>query len=91
MRSCKEHRSKVRELLSNKEKPDFINLNWGEAWEKMWRSVSADTWKEIAKIEEFDRAVTEKIIGFELTCLDEVSCAGKVVEIDGKKYKLVEA
>ena len=57
-----------------------------EAWEK----ASKDDREKTFKLPNYDREVFKEIFGFDPKVNGEKSCAGKVVEIDGKKYRLQE-
>ena len=63
-----------------------------EAWAEAWSKMEDKTKQKFLNLPNFDAAIFKEITGIDITppAPLPVSCEGKVVEIDGKKYKLVE-
>ena len=64
---------------------DF-KLDARKQWKEEWQKVRASQWAKIAKIPEFDLALTKKITGLSKIDVDEE----KTVEINGKKFTITE-
>jgi len=62
-------------------------FDYKEAFQKSWNNASKEDREKVKALPNFDADVFYEISGIRV---DEPSCAGKVVEIDGKKYKLTE-
>ena len=79
-----------------KNDPDFkvkkgtlIKRDYKEAWSLFWAETDKETKQKFLNLPNFDQTIFEKITGIKAN-EDNGSCEGKVVEIDGKKYKLSE-
>ena len=66
----------------------LIKRTYKEAWAVAWAEASAEIKQQFLDLPNFDADIFLEITGIDVRVK---SCAGKVVEIDGKKYKLVEA
>ena len=64
-------------------------LEYTEAFQKSWDEPPEEDRKKLFDLPNFDAEVFKEISGIDVTKYKK-SCAGKVVEIDGKKYKLQE-
>ena len=83
--------------MSEKEKNDnpsykttggyLKKLDYKEAFQKSFAKASKEDIELLKKLPNFDAEVFKEISGIDLS---EKSCNNKVVEIDGKNYKLVE-
>lgn len=62
---------------------------WKEAWANYWRDADEAEKQRVLGLPNFDAEVFKDITGIDIG-KKEVSCNGKVVEIDGKKYQLKE-
>lgn len=62
--------------------------DYKEAFQKSWNNASKEDREKLKALPNFDADVFYEISGIRVDA--EPSCAGKVVEIDGKKYKLTE-
>jgi hypothetical protein len=60
-----------------------------DAYKEAWDKADKEDKEKTFKLPNYDREVFIEIFGFDPE-KDTQSCAGKVVEIDGKKYKLQE-
>ena len=58
-----------------------------EAFQKAYSEASQEDKDKLLKLPNFDAEVFKEISGIDIA---DQSCAGKIVEIDGKKYKLQE-
>ena len=67
----------------------LIKRTYKEAWALYWASASTEDKQMFLDLPNFDAAIFEQITGINVA-KTEVSCNGKVVEIDGKKYELKE-
>jgi hypothetical protein len=74
--------------------PDFhikkgtlITRTYKEAWAIAWSEMDQKTKDRFLNLPNFDAGIFEEITGIKV---NQDSCDGKVVEIDGKKYKLTE-
>jgi len=61
-------------------------LDYKEAWKKAYNNASEEDKKKTLELPNFDPEIFKKITGIDISD----SCDGKVVEIDGKKYRLKE-
>jgi len=61
-----------------------------EEWRKAYESATEEEVQMVRDLPNFDADVFEEITGLDLREPREESCDGKIVEIDGKKYKLME-
>jgi hypothetical protein len=61
-----------------------------EAWAAAWVDATATVRMQFVNLPNFHADIFFEITGVDLREKVEPSCAGKTVEIDGKKYKLVE-
>ena len=59
-----------------------------EAWANFWRDTDEDNRKKFLALPNFDADIFKEITGIDVD--QKTICAGKIVEIDGKKYKLQE-
>ena len=64
-------------------------FTWEEAWANYWRDSDKEERERVLNLPNFDAAIFKQITGIDVG-KKEASCAGKVVEIDGKKYRLEE-
>ena len=64
-------------------------FEWEEAWANYWRDSDKAEKDRVSGLPNFDAAIFKEITGIDVE--GKPTCAGKVVEIDGKKYRLVEA
>jgi hypothetical protein len=62
---------------------------WEEAWANYWRDSGEEDKQKVLNLPNFDAKIFKEITGIDVE-KKEPSCDGKVVEIDGKKYKLTE-
>ena len=88
--------------MSNKEKEAYpsytttggylkICTSWHHACLEAWERASEKDKKKTFALPNYDRDVFKEIFGFDPKVNGkEPSCAAKIVEIDGKKYKLTE-
>lgn len=66
-------------------------LSYKEAWKVAWGNITQETKDQFLSLPNFDADIFLEITGIETrTTVKEPSCNGKIVEIDGKKYKLTE-
>ena len=66
-------------------------LDYKEAWKAVWGNLKQETKDQFLTLPNFDADIFLEITGIETrTTVKEPSCNGKIVEIDGKKYKLTE-
>ena len=65
------------------------SYDYKEAFQKSWDEADAEDRAKLFKLPNFDAEVFKEISGIDVTEKTK-SCAGKIVEIDGKKYKLEE-
>jgi hypothetical protein len=63
--------------------------NMREEWRKAYESATEEEIQMVRDLPNFDADVFEAITGLDLR-VNTDSCEGKIVEIDGKKYKLTE-
>jgi len=64
------------------------SYDYKEAFQKSYNEASQEDKDKLLKLPNFDAEVFKEISGVDFT--DKQSCAGKIVEIEGKKYKLQE-
>ena len=64
-------------------------LEYKEAWQKAWDGADTEDREKIFNLPNFDAEVFKELTGIDVN-KDDKSCAGKIVEIDGQKYKLQE-
>ena len=62
--------------------------SYKEAWALAWPALAAEVKQQFLDLPNFDADIFFEITGVDVRKPD--TCAGKVVEIDGKKYKLTE-
>lgn len=62
--------------------------SYKEAWANFWKDTSQENKSKFLSLPNFDAAIFKEITGIDVN--EKQSCAGKIVEIDGKKYKLSE-
>jgi len=65
------------------------SYGYKEAFQKSWDEAGEDDRAKLFKLPNFDAEVFKEISGIDVTEKAQ-SCAGKVIEIEGKKYKLTE-
>ncbi len=64
-----------------------INLDLSEnSWTEAWEEVNKEVFKELSQIPEFDREITEKITGLDLSQL-EIDI--DIIEVNGIKYRKI--
>ena len=69
-------------------KGTLITRSYKEAWQLAWDTMDTQTKDRFLKLPNFNADIFEEITGIKVNSNN--SCNGKVVEIDGKKYKLTE-
>jgi hypothetical protein len=65
----------------------LIKRTYKEAWAAAWAKAEPELKQQFLDLPNFDADIFLEITGIDVK---SKSCAGKVVEIDGKKYKLTE-
>ena len=65
------------------------SYEYKEAFQKSWDEAGEEDRAKLFELPNFDAEVFKEISGIDVTESPK-SCAGKIVEIDGKKYKLEE-
>ncbi len=65
-------------------------FEYKEAFATFWKETTEENKKKFLNLPNFDADIFLEITGVDVR-KKEVSCAGKIVEIEGKKYKLVGA
>jgi hypothetical protein len=65
----------------------LIRQDYKEAWAEAWGKATKEKQQEFLDLPNFDPEIFLEITGVDVR-KTEVTCAGKVVEIDGKKYTL---
>jgi hypothetical protein len=63
-------------------------FTWAEAWTNFWKDTSEENRQKFLNLPNFDSTVFKEITGIEVTTPAEAE--GDVIELNGKKYKLVE-
>lgn len=63
-------------------------FGYKEAWANFWRDTDEENRQKFLNLPNFDADVFLEITGIDVR--KSQSCSGKIVEIDGKKYKLTE-
>lgn len=63
-------------------------LSYKEAWAQAWKELSKETRQQFLDLPNFDAKIFEEITGINVSESEPQSCEGKVVTIDGKKYRL---
>ena len=72
-------------------KGTLIKRTYEEAWALAWPLLSKEVQKQFTDLPNFNAEIFLEITGIDLAVKKEVAtCNGKLVEIDGKKYKLTE-
>jgi hypothetical protein len=72
-------------------KGTLITRTYQEAFILAWSELSKDIKQQFLDLPNFDADIFLEITGVDVrTKLTPLSCSGKIVEIDGKKYKLTE-
>ena len=66
----------------------LIKLDYKAAWNEVWGNLDEGTKYKFLQLPNFDADIFKEITGIDVGKSN--SCAGKVVEIDGKKYRLEE-
>lgn len=79
-----EVRSKVKDILKDLK----LELN-GNYWSEEWKKVTKEQWLELSKIPEFDKEITEKIIGFKLEEPKEMTVT-EISEKLGYEIKIIK-
>jgi hypothetical protein len=69
-------------------KGTLITRTYKEAWALYWTEISQEDKQMFLDLPNFDADIFLEITGIDVRKQD--SCDGKIVEIDGKKYKLSE-
>ena len=67
----------------------LITRIYKEAWALYWSECNKEDKQKFLDLPNFDANIFKEITGIDI-CKPDQSCEGKVVEIDGKKYKLSE-
>jgi hypothetical protein len=67
----------------------LITRTYKEAWAKAWSEMNQETKDRFLNLPNFDPEIFLEITGIDVR-KEETSCDGRIVEIDGKKYKLQE-
>ncbi len=63
--------NEIRDLIKNDILKDLkLELN-ENPWEDEWKKVTAEQWRKLSEIPEFDREVVENIVGFEIRLEDD--------------------
>jgi hypothetical protein len=70
-------------------KGTLITRTYHEAWAIAWEKLSKEEKQQFLDLPNFDADIFKEITGIDIA-KKEVSCNNKIVEIDGKKYKLTE-
>ena len=68
-------------------KGTLITRTYKEAWDIAWAGMSEETKQKFLNLPNFDAGIFLEITGIDVR-QDKTQCEGKIVEIDGKKYKL---
>jgi hypothetical protein len=68
----------------------LIKRTYKEAWAKAWSESSVELKQQFLDLPNFDPAIFLEITGIDVSVDKEETYSGKIVEIDGKKYKLQE-
>ena len=63
-------------------------LEYKDAWREAWSKLTAEVKQQFLNLPNFDADIFLEITGVDVR--EKATCNGKVVEIDGKKYKLTE-
>lgn len=78
-----------------KEQPNFHvsegylkTYTWEESWANYWRDCDKAEKDRVRNLPNFDNDIFKEITGIDL---EVKTCEGKIVEMDGVKYKLVRA
>ena len=71
-------------------KGTLIKRTYKEAFVLAWKELDEKTKQKFKDLPNFDADIFFEITGVDLKQKENLSCAGKIVEIDGKKYKLSE-
>ena len=66
----------------------LIERSYQEAWKLAWSEADEELKQSFRDLPNFDEGIFNEITG--LDSENKGDCSGKVVEIDGKKYKLTE-
>jgi hypothetical protein len=90
-----EHKMTDQQKLNDKDfhikKGTLITRTYKEAWALYWSEASKDDKDKFLNLPNFDKDIFLEITGVDVGLKkQEETCEGKVVEIDGKKYKLTE-
>ena len=64
------------------------SVDWFEAWKVYWEKSDAEEKRKVLGLPNFDAAIFKEITGVDVT-EKTLSCEGKEVVVDGKRYKLV--
>ena len=85
------------EKMTEQQKKDFpdykatkgflLERSYNEAWKIAWDKAPKEEKDKLFNLPNFDAEIFKEITGIDV---GEKSCNGKIVEIDGKKYKLTE-
>ena len=68
----------------------LITRTYKEAWGIAWSKSDQNKKNEFLNLPNFDADIFFEITGVDVRKSKEQTCTGKIVEIDGKKYKLTE-
>jgi hypothetical protein len=62
---------------------------WEEAWQNYWKNSNEEEKRKVLNLPNFDVKIFKEITGIEVDSPSD-SYDGKVIEVDGKKYRLEE-
>ena len=65
----------------------LIKQSYQESWAEYWAGAAEEDKGAILALPNFNAEIFKEITGIDLK---QTTCAGKVVEIDGKRYRLME-
>jgi len=71
-------------------KGTLIKRTYKEAWQLSWSGISKEVKKQFLDLPNFDADIFLEITGIDVGEKVNPTCSGKIVEIDGRKYKLTE-
>lgn len=60
--------------------------SWEEAWANYWKDSDEEEKQRVLNLPNFDADIFKEITGIDVNA--DKTCEGKIVEIDGKKYRL---
>jgi hypothetical protein len=71
-------------------KGTLIKRTYKEAFVLSWAKLDKKTKRQFLDLPNFDADIFFEITGVDVRSKEPLTCSGKIVEIDGKKYKLTE-